>query len=584
MSNLKYLIALLILFGSSVLAQNLWMNELEINFTIQSNTKASACVNANGIHIVYFRSGGIKYALVNSQGEIIRYNKVIEPEGSGADLANVAVVDGNIYAIYYKNNDIKIAKSTDLGNTWNNTFSSYDCINTGCTKIVAYSDVENIHITWSEYRTGAQYYTDVHYVKFTPSSPTTWSDYKRVSDTPTQWTEGGTNPDLVLSAGKVFVNYIGNMNQFPVNRDKSFGNPWNDPEDVPFVELPLGDVVSRVKPLIISNELNTVYVNSWSTFQNHGYLLSHSYKNISSTSWTQNQNYLRTDEIEPNTIFPNVSASTADGKIHLIYWDKDLSMYSYRQINNHSFSDNIANIPLVGYLSNVLIASSNDLYLLKTGNVDLPGKIKFRHYDTNPSAPKNLQITHSANNHPYLTWSANMEPDIDHYIVEKSYQGGWLTLAQTTNTYYEDPYETYCTAPPPQQCQAGHTVIYRVTAVDKHPFSSLPSEVKTYVNGSYPDKEIAQNTELPDKYELEQNYPNPFNPSTSITYNLKNPECVTLKIFDMLGREVAELVNENQAEGKYTVEFSSKDLPSGIYIYKLDAGKFSDMKKMLLMK
>jgi hypothetical protein len=52
----------------------------------------------------------------------------------------------------------------------------------------------------------------------------------------------------------------------------------------------------------------------------------------------------------------------------------------------------------------------------------------------------------------------------------------------------------------------------------------------------------------------------------------------------MLGREVAELVNKNQAEGKYTVEFNSMDLPSGVYIYKISAGKFSDIKKMLLIK
>ena len=411
-----------------------------------------------------------------------------------------------------------------------------------------------------------------------------WSDYKRVSDLTTQWTDGGINPDLVLTSGKVFVNYIGNMNQFPVNRDKSFGNPWNNPEDVPFVQLPLGDVVTSVKPLIIGNELNTVYVNYWSAFQNSGYLISHSYKNISSTSWTQNQNYLLTDKIEPNIIFPNVSASTSDGKIHLIYWDKDLSTYSYRQINNHTFSDHIANIPLVGYLSNILISSSNDMYLLKTGNIDVPGKIKIRHYDANPLAPKNLQVTHSSNNHPYLTWSANTEPDIDHYIVEKSYQGGWLTLAQTTNTYYEDPYETYCTAPPPQQCEAGHTVIYHVTAVDKHPFSSVPSEVKTYVNGSYPDKQVAQNTELPDKYELEQNYPNPFNPSTLISYQLKEKGFVSLKVYDMLGREVASLVNENQDEGKYSVIFNAANLPSGVYIYSLRVNDFVQNNKMTLMK
>ena len=152
------------------------------------------------------------------------------------------------------------------------------------------------------------------------------------------------------------------------------------------------NLVSNVKPLLIGNELNTIYVNSWASLNHSGDLISHSYKNINSTSWTQNQNYLETYRIEPNTIFPNVSASTADGKIHLIYRDKNLASYSYRQINNHSFSDHIANIPLVNYLSNVLVANSNDLYLLKTGNVSVPGKILFRHYDAAPVPPINVHI------------------------------------------------------------------------------------------------------------------------------------------------------------------------------------------------
>jgi hypothetical protein len=83
---------------------------------------------------------------------------------------------------------------------------------------------------------------------------------------------------------------------------------------------------------------------------------------------------------------------------------------------------------------------------------------------------------------------------------------------------------------------------------------------------------------------LDQNYPNPFNPSTSISYSLEKDGFVTLKVFDMLGREVAELVNENQYAGSYNLEFNAINLPSGIYIYQLQSGNFSDMKKMLLIK
>ncbi|MDP2363451.1 MAG: hypothetical protein Q8M94_06730, partial [Ignavibacteria bacterium] len=219
MLKIKYLLVAVILLSCSMFAQNLWTSEVMINFTIQSNTKAASFVDANGIHIVYFRNGGIKYALVNSQGGIIKFDKVIEAEGSGADFANVAVAGGNVYAVYYKNNFLQIAKSTNLGDTWNSTFSNWPMTNTGCNKIVAYSDGSNLHMTWSELRVGSSYINDAHYIKFNPATIPlpTWQEYKRVSDIATPYTEGGQNPDLVFNSGKVYVNYIGNSYAFPVN-------------------------------------------------------------------------------------------------------------------------------------------------------------------------------------------------------------------------------------------------------------------------------------------------------------------------------------------------------------------------------
>jgi hypothetical protein len=444
MLKLKNLIVVFVLWGCSMFAQNLWTNEIQLNFTIQSNTKSASFVDANGIHIVYFRNGGIKYALVNSQGGIIKYDKVIEAEGQGADFANVAVVGNNLYAIYYKNNDIKIAKSTNLGDSWNNTYSYYDCINTGCNKVVAYSDVSSIHITWSEVRVGNNNDRDVHYVKFTPSSPS-WSDYKRVSDIATQYTEGGENPDLVLSSGKIFVNYIGSFHIFPVDRDRNPNNSWNNPEDIPFNQLPLTNQVKGLKPLVVGNELNTVYVNSWNGFEYSGDLISHSYKNISGSSWTQNQNYLQTDRLDLYNVYPFVTANTNDGKIHLIYWDKNQSLYSYRQINNHTFSNHIANISLVNNPTNNLIANSNDLYLIKTGNTSVPSQIYFRHYDAAPLVPPNFAGSEFGS-HPKITWS-KMDPDIEYFEVgrqivpancdPKDPPPAWSYFTTTNNSYVD---------------------------------------------------------------------------------------------------------------------------------------------------
>ena len=111
-------------------------------------------------------------------------------------------------------------------------------------------------------------------------------------------------------------------------------------------------------------------------------------------------------------------------------------------------------------------------------------------------------------------------------------------------------------------------------------FEDLPTSVES------------EGGELLTNYELSQNYPNPFNPSTKIKFRIpstiNNSVAVSLKIFDILGNEVATLVDEEKMSGVYEVEFSSFDgsasLASGIYIYSLKSGNFMDSKKMILLK
>ncbi len=95
---------------------------------------------------------------------------------------------------------------------------------------------------------------------------------------------------------------------------------------------------------------------------------------------------------------------------------------------------------------------------------------------------------------------------------------------------------------------------------------------------------IAYNSEIPDKFELLQNYPNPFNPSTYIEYRLPRQSRVTLKVYDVLGREIATLVDEVQNAGSYRVKFENSQISSGVYFYVLKAGNFVDVKKMILLK
>ncbi len=90
--------------------------------------------------------------------------------------------------------------------------------------------------------------------------------------------------------------------------------------------------------------------------------------------------------------------------------------------------------------------------------------------------------------------------------------------------------------------------------------------------------------EQPEEFVLEQNYPNPFNPTTTITYQVPKLCFVSLKVYDVLGNEVAELVNEEKYQGRYSVKFDASELASGVYIYQLRVNDYVSSKKMLLLK
>lgn len=106
--------------------------------------------------------------------------------------------------------------------------------------------------------------------------------------------------------------------------------------------------------------------------------------------------------------------------------------------------------------------------------------------------------------------------------------------------------------------------------------------------GSLPDDSLTSikefGNDIPSGFELQQNYPNPFNPVTTIKYAIPGTRFVSLKVYDLLGKEIANLVNEEKTIGSYEVNFNGNDLSSGIYYYRMNTGDFSETKKLLLLK
>jgi hypothetical protein len=105
---------------------------------------------------------------------------------------------------------------------------------------------------------------------------------------------------------------------------------------------------------------------------------------------------------------------------------------------------------------------------------------------------------------------------------------------------------------------------------------------KVYFENS--SNSVKQENQIPKSYDLSQNYPNPFNPVTKINYALPKQGFVTLKIYDITGREVKVLVNEFKQAGYYTIDFNSTNLASGVYFYRIQSNDFIHTKRMVLVK
>lgn len=238
---------------------------------------------------------------------------------------------------------------------------------------------------------------------------------------------------------------------------------------------------------------------------------------------------------------------------------------------------------------------------------------------TPPSRPMGLKVEEHVSGsvcHPKLTWNHNMEPDmltipngegIEYYKRYKIFRATYLSMYGVPGTFteiadiYTDPGTTpsyiddeinmyYCSVGEDSEELDPYPVRYRIKAVDdfddESVFSDFTQTIGAIESGGPidPDRPTGLENDTPKEFSLKQNYPNPFNPSTNIQFDLPKEGFVSIKIYDMLGREVATLVNEFRNAGSYIVGFNGSNLSSGIYYYKIKAGTFEATKRMVLIK
>ncbi len=218
-------------------------------------------------------------------------------------------------------------------------------------------------------------------------------------------------------------------------------------------------------------------------------------------------------------------------------------------------------------------------------------RIRVTNHENGPPANPlllNLQSYSSGGNDGIkITWAANREPDIAGYEVYRQINSGNITKISGSSLVAD----TFFVEWGVQIASGPSTHTYYVKAVDtQNKTSNYSNGLNTAVQyvsqgGAKRGADGGETTIIPEIVELAQNFPNPFNPTTTFAFALPEAAPVRLTIFDLNGRQVAQLVNEELPAGRYEIPFDASHLASGVYLYRLSAGQsFSQVRKMMLIK
>jgi hypothetical protein len=189
-----------------------------------------------------------------------------------------------------------------------------------------------------------------------------------------------------------------------------------------------------------------------------------------------------------------------------------------------------------------------------------------------PAPPSNAQLIIMGEDTVRLRWDPDLtDTDFAEYRIYRSAYDGFLL---DDSTYFLSTPDTSVFDAPP----VPGSTYYRITARDVHGNESQPTQQLSFIVTGV---EVG---EVPKQSALHQNYPNPFNPTTVISYQLSVVSEVKLVVYDLLGREVAVLVNERQGPGTQSVEFDASGLASGVYVYHLRSEGHVASRKMMLIR
>ena len=281
-----------------------------------------------------------------------------------------------------------------------------------------------------------------------------------------------------------------------------------------------------------------------------------------------------------NTIKSNLSRLTATGlPVYITEFDVDEPVDS-NQVAEYKIyfpilwsNPGVKGITFWGYIQNDVWSSYPNTYLLYSDGRERPVMQWLRAYVLSPQPPKLVSPVTQIGiiRNPLLVWQSSATATS--YHVQVSDNSVFVGMVVDT-TVVDTTFRINALA-------AQSTYYWRVSGVNQYGASDYSAS--GFVTGDLISSAETNNS-VPKDFSLSQNYPNPFNPGTTLEFQVPSSEFVSLKVLDVLGREVATLVNGNRQPGKYTVRWDATAYPSGVYFCRLQARSVVETKKMILAK
>jgi hypothetical protein len=577
---MKKLIFLIFVLSLQILAQSPdWTSLIETNLNASNAISFDVFSNGFGNHIIVQESNALKYYKMDADGTA----------GNAITIESVSVVSPSIcgdnnrlYVVYRKSSEsyIRTKFSSDGGSTWSYLASNPQ--NSNASSMESIFSNNKLHVTFDVSNTA-------YYAYYTPQN-SVWSSLQTVSSS-----ENGTTPRITAwytsSQDRVVFMYKKTSTESRWREWNASSSSWvNNPQTAFTVSSSYSS-----DPKGIAVDGNYIYSYYEFTVYNPYTIYSQRQQRLRS-----NNSLVSTSIAQTELSVPKIFSTTTTNNIsHTAFYYNGVleSGYQIGLMRNKHTGSGITADPAYpydfGYNQPTMInisSTSNDVFVVwKDGLSDY---LNLVYDDQAPLAPQNLTVsvyTVPDAQYPKLNWNLNNEPDVrindDSYLIERRTRingGSWSNWQQIG--YESGNVSTYIDYGIGTAGDGFNDADYRIRAKDMNNNTSEYSSIVQieYGHQGMEKKNFGTSTEI--EYILDQNYPNPFNPRTKITYSIKEEGLVTLKVYDVLGKEVATLVNENKPAGNYEVEFNAFQLPSGMYIYKIQSGQFSDVKKMILTK